>query len=64
MSKIEGLELRVPESVYYMLTQLDSNNLVIRGNRIEVEGSIELTNPNIICDEKVDDRLYQGLNEA
>lgn len=64
MSKIEGLELRVPESVYYMLTQLDSNNMLIRGNCIEVEGCIELINPTIICDEQVDDRLYQGMNEA
>ncbi|HYE83324.1 MAG TPA: hypothetical protein VEG39_14305 [Clostridia bacterium] len=64
MCKLEGFEVRVPESVYYMLNQLDSLNLVITDNCIQVHGSIELVNPTIICDEQVDDRLYRGLNEA
>lgn len=64
MCKLEGFEVRVPESVYYMLNQLDSLNLVITDNCIQVQGSIELVNPTIICDEQVDDRLYQGLNEV
>lgn len=59
---LNGIELRVLESVYYIISNITQDHIV-EGNRVEIKGEITLVNPILICEEDYDERLYEGLIE-